>query len=597
MVNKLGPPGGISPNPPEDNVSATAADTVSSPTRDAEAPTADELFGSLPTGGLGKLKHSAPGVKVPVRQALALPRGQIDGPRRAAPPGDAKASILFSYVVDSPACLYNALAFVKNGKELFNARDRITVLKKLLKKDPKLSIDYRRVGGSSLVHAVVDNPALDGHEQAALLAFLGEQGADFNHCDGRGRNALDTAMFFRSGESQPIAIRALQEGGAKFSLNERIPVTGHLVGGWGTVTLDTPNRSGEIRLEGLTEHVAEHGLDPIFRDAIAQVQAESSAPIQKVLSATLGAWDENRDMKPLIHQIRLSETESQPYSKPVMAYTAWYKPSGHAVGLVGNAEADGYYLYACNTGAARDSERSIVRYKVSDPAIASDFLLSCTQDENKIRTLFTKGPKNKGLTRCGEAEQMPRGAVKAFQKRGNCPLASRKACLSALIWSSGQADNIPVEDLRKAYKKITTLIRGHGVREAIDVGHPTLMGKALIKMLTKADRPSCQGLAWELTLALHKHYHPDQAGALPTEAPPITSELFINTVGEVLDLSDLHPNEVYADAGRTLAQEARRKGNLQAADILDRYSKPGDGLRKLFRREFWRSVWESFAYA
>ena len=511
-----------------------------------------------------------------------------------APRGGGKATALFSLVVNRPDPLFCALSYTGKsnqwGGERYNARNRIAVVERLLSSNPGLSFHDRTSEGETLAHAIIGNPSLKGEEQATLLYFLRDHGVDFNLCDSDGINPLELALGFAEQEIEPLAIRALQEGGARYALGERIPIIGHLVGGWGHVELETLEGTEKIRLEGLTPLRAEYGLDPVFKDAITQVREESSEEMAHVLDGALSAWDDNRNMRPLLEQIRSYGLGEEFQRGPKMVTTGWVLPAGHAVGLVGNEEEDGYYLYACNTGLSADSKRCIVRYEVTDPAVTYDFLLSCAHNRDQIRTLFVEGGEDKGLTRCDSEDQLPREMEKAVQKRSNCPLACRKAALVASMWSCGQRSALSSRDLRETYKKITTLIREHGVREALDVGEPALMGKALVKMLTKADRPACQGLAWELTRALKTHYHPDEAGDLAPEPPPITSELFISTVGQVLTLTGLSPNHIFTTGGRTLAQHARHQGNLVAADLLDHYSKPMDRVKKLFRFEYWDSL-------
>ena len=203
---------------------------------------------------------------------------------------------------------------------------------------------------------------------------------------------------------------------------------------------------------------------------------------------------------------------------------------------MGNAEEHGYYLYACNTGTV-PSKRRILRYRVADPQAAIAYFRSCVEDRENIQALFKDGPSGKGLTRCSKSEQPPRALDKAAQKRANCPLTSRKACLLAMLWSCSRPTDASPEEIRKSYKATTTLLREHGVREAIALKHPALLGKGLLKMLTKVDRPRCHHLAWELALAIREQEGeapPKDRGDAPQEVPPLTSDLFMSTVSEAL---------------------------------------------------------------
>ena len=68
----------------------------------------------------------------------------------------------------------------------------------------------------------------------------------------------------------------------------------------------------------------------------------------------------------------------------------------------------------------------------------------------------------------------------------------RKAALLAMMWSENRDFNIPPQELKAGYKAVTTELRERGIRGAIESGHRELMGKALVKMLTKFDREPCQ---------------------------------------------------------------------------------------------------------
>lgn len=596
MVKKIQPPGPTKESP-ESKVHAEPDPPTPSPTTDDSSPPRKERADSLAPKEGGFLKTLGAGMKVLNKMTAPPPRGGATRHPNPTPNSnnfltEERISALFEISRADPAPLFSALTYAGQRRwttERFSANIRIAVLKRLLSNDPKLSIHDRNDDEETLAHAVITNPTLDGAEQATLIHFLADEGLDFSLCDNNGLNPLDLAVDLADDDIEYLAVRALQERGAHFSLNERIPIIGHFIGGWGHVPIDTPEGTEQIRLEGLTPTFAEYGLDPVFQDIITQVRGESSPPVQKVLAKALKAWDNNRIMLSLVDHIQRYNRHRHTENQPEMVTTGWALPTGHAVGLVGNPEADGYYLYACNTGISADPKRSIVRYKVNNPYATCAFLRRCMMERDHIRLLFTEETEDKGLIRCDKADQLPKEMEKDLQKHSNCPLAARKACLLAIMWSCGRADNIPDDELRQTYKKITTLIREHGVRETLDVGNPILMGKALIKMLTKIDRPACHPLAWELTLALKKHYQQDEGEPLPAEAPPITSKLFIKTVGKVLKLTDLRPNHIYTK-GRTLAQHARHKGNPKAAKLLDHYSKPMDGVSKFLRLDYWDSL-------
>ena len=594
MVKKIRPPGPTeegpqSNRPTEPTSPKPLPQSDTPPTKNRDTDSIEPIEGGI-------IKTLGAGMKLLNKLAPApSPRKTTRSQAQSQSPAffsETRICALLTAVKDDPHPLHSAITHGGTRARFgsyFTVDERIEVLKRLLRDNPALSIHDTNTNKETLAHSVINTPHLDGSQQATLINHLADQGLDFSRCDSEGLNPLDLAVDIADDDIEYLAVRALQKRGAHFSLNERIPIIGHFIGGWGHVPLETPEGTQQIRLEGLTATFAEYGLDPVLRDIITQVRSESSPPVQAVLDSTLKAWHENRVMNSLVDHLQRYTMNRHRQYQPEMVTTGWAFPTGHAVGLVGNAEADGYYLYACNTGIAGDPKRAIVRYKVNNPYATSDFLRRSMRERDHVKLLFTEGPEDMGLIRCDKADQLPKEMEKDLQKRSNCPLSSRKACLLALLWSCGQKDEIPSEELRETYKKITTLLREHGVREALDVGNPILMGKALVKMLTKIDRPACHPLAWNLTLALKKHYQPDEAESLPTEAPPITSELFIKTVGEVLKLTNLRPNHIYTK-GRTLAQHARHQGNPKAAELLDHYSKPMDGVRKFLRLDYWDSL-------
>jgi hypothetical protein len=252
--------------------------------------------------------------------------------------------------------------------------------------------------------------------------------------------------------------------------------------------------------------------------------------------------------------------------------TGWNHPSGHAVGFVFNQEADKNYIYACNAGDAKDPHRSIVKYEVKNFHKLLNFFRGCGQNRNQTRSLFVGKATHSGLRRVPEHQQLPSAIDKSSQKRGNCPMASRKACMLAMIWSESRRFNVEPKVVKAHYKQVTTELRERGVRGAIDAGHPGLMGKALVKMITKYDRLECQGYAYEVASAIVRQDETGVStpeGGHPVEIPNPSSPAFYETLVRALKITRT-PLDERDNAGRTLTEHAYHKGNLKAAAILER---------------------------
>ena len=201
------------------------------------------------------------------------------------------------------------------------------------------------------------------------------------------------------------------------------------------------------------------------------------------------------------------------------------------------------------------------------------FFRGCSHNNNETRAFFVGKPSQWGLRRSPESQQLPESIDRSSQKRGNCPIASRKTCLLAMLWSSSRAEGVKPKVVKQHYKAVTTGLREHGVRQAIEEGNLRLMGKALAKMLTKFDRPYCQSLAYELGDAILRKKktgsskRPDDA---PLQIPDVDSKEFATTLRSALDLSHEWPLQERGPHGRTPLEYAKHKGKPEVVDILNR---------------------------
>ena len=504
----------------------------------------------------------------------------IPSTRGTEPSLSPQAKQFLRYFRKSPDPLQNilttsALAFADGTHISPTISERVQLIRKILAKNPSLNLNALDPMGHSLIHIILFSSHFAPNEQAHLLEALAELGADFNQQDFDGDTPLDLSLKL-SVSISPIVIETLQRNGAKFSTKEDLPIIAHLLGTGGTIPLSTPAGKKILELEGLTEGFAQLGLDPIISKSIIETSHEASPPMQGPLQAARSAWQNTRDYPGFIKTIQQAGSgEVPPPVGPKVLVTGWIKPDGHAVGFVFNQEADGNYLYACNTGDLKDPRRSIVKYNVTDIDKAVKFFQECSEDRNETRRFYSQKPSAWGLKRCPKNQQLPDSLDKASQKRGNCPMASRKACLLATLWSTSRQNDVPPELVKSTYKKITTQCRQEGVHQAIESGSIPLMGRALVSMITKLDRLPCQPLAYQLAVAIlerKKSSSTDTQSQQPLQIPEVTSKEYVNTLRSALKASkqNLKARKPYYSGD--LKVHALRKGNTQAAAIIQRLS-------------------------
>ena len=151
-------------------------------------------------------------------------------------------------------------------------------------------------------------------------------------------------------------------------------------------------------------------------------------------------------------------------------------------------------------------------------------------------------------------------------------MASRKACMLAMMWSESLDHGIKPKMVKQHYKQVTTELRERGVRGAIDSGHQGLMGKALVKMLTKFDRTECQGYAYEVASAIVRQDETGSstpAGGHPVDIPPTDAGEFFNTIEKALQITRT-PLDARDGSGRTFIEHARHKNKPEVVAIFER---------------------------
>jgi len=99
-----------------------------------------------------------------------------------------------------------------------------------------------------------------------------------------------------------------------------------------------------------------------------------------------------------------------------------------------------------------------------------------------------------------------------------------------------------------------------------------LMGKALVKMLTKFDRPACQGYAYEVASAMVRHSKGEPVtpeGGHPIDIPNVETPEFEAMLREAVKLGNLDLQQRERN-GQTLAAYAEAQGKTEASSILRR---------------------------
>lgn len=510
-----------------------------------------------PSDYLDQIAGSAsPGAPAPNRaRGLQPPTASTS---QAANPAEAlslRGQVLFQFVGSRPNAVFDTVTFGESisptGASLtFSAPERLEVLETLLSRRPAGTLNARNKRGDTLAHGALLNGFLPSPDKSELLTGLARLGANLNQPNSEGDPPLELAL--RLQPLDPTLIGTLQGLGARFSTASRLAVIASLAGIGGSVP--HPSISGKrVPLEGLSPQHGTYALDPIFRDALRDVAPAITPAMQGPLGDALKSWSDTSRFDDLL--LALGTLRSAPpgsLDQPEFLVTGWDHPNGHAVSFVLSPEGDGTFLYACNTGDAKDNHRSIVKYEVTNPTEAAQFFETCAENRDHVRELFVNGPTGMGITRCEESEQIPAGVDKASQKRGNCPVASRKAGLLALLWSSSRADNVPPEEVKGEYKKVTTELRRVGVSRILAGKSLPLQGKALVSMLTKFDRPPCKQLAWEL------------ADAILGGSNPRTPD----TLGAALKESGQNLGKHTNANGRSLVMQAKHRGNPEAEAIL-----------------------------
>ena len=507
-----------------------------------------------------------------------LPGQEIRSSELTIQPLSKNGKVLLDRVAKGQSPLFDTINITglsySDGRSLtFSTDERIAVWDNLLERDPSLNLDQHNKSGYTLIHQIILSAGMDEADKVQMIQFLASRGADVNALSRDGLPPVELAL--RLSVQQPELVDTLRDSGAKMSLSERIPVLAHLIGAGGEVILKSDGTTARVALEGLSPRYAAYGLDPAFVASLSELRERTAGPMDELYQRAERGWVNTMSYDKFIGRVRDAKIGVDTRDGvPEVLSTGWDHPSGHAISFVFNHEPDGYYFYACNTGDVKDPDRSIVKYQVDDFNALLRFLKTANRNSDHTRALYVDSAEPFGLKRVAEEDQLPSAIDKSSQKIGNCTVASRKAALLAMMWSENRDFNIPPQELKAGYKAVTTELRERGIRGAIESGHQELMGKALVKMLTKFDREPCQGYAFELASAMIRKadgQDPVPPGGHPGEVPDSNSQAFEAALLQAIKIGNLNLKQ-RENNGQTLADYARSQGNLQAAEIMDRLS-------------------------
>ena len=504
---------------------------------------------------------------LPLDAKLALPSSH-------KPETTPESEALTTYLSSEPDRILKAigvrgLSDQENTSFYFTPNDRLKTIRSFL---PPLSTNAINKSGAGVIHKVISNRDLSENEKVILLQGLKRLKADFNQPNAEGIRPLDLALRYSKPEN--LVIKALHDLGASPSEESRIRIAAHLLGTGGSMPHPSPllGVPQEVPLEGLTSNLAHYGLDPVVRKILQQHIPQASQKMEAPLQHTLNSWANIRDASSLIQNLEAARSPStQHHVSPSVLMTGWTSPNAHALGFVFNQEGDESYLYACNTGGNMDPSRTIVKYKVVDFEKTIQLFRSASRNPDETRGIYVGPPSLWGLERCPEEEQIPSAIDKSSQKRGNCPMAARKACALAMLWSTSRDTNVPPSEVKATYKAFTTDLRKEGVQQAIESENPILQGKALVSLLTKLDRPGYDTIAYNLANTIMRQQNPRfwwlRKGA-QGKVPATGSPQYLATIRSALATGKQDLGAITSTFGEDLAIHALRKGNSKAATIL-----------------------------
>ena len=390
---------------------------------------------------------------------------------------------------------------------------------------------------------------------------------------------IDLQPFFSEGHSSEMDALASQV--EALSRIPRYKMIAHLLSTGGS--FDFSEQSGKyniVSLEGLSRKNAQQVFPMVFAGVTRLTQdllqtkgskghGEAST-WRPLLGRIAECWDSENSLSGLGQAIYGSGGKRELSSELEVVPTGWLGyPSGHAVGFVYALEEGEPVIYACNTGNFGDAHRTIVRYSIADDTLFEEFLRSGDQNDHLIQQFWKSGPKASGLQRCPEEAQIPLEIARVRQRRGNCPIAARKSCQLAMMWSLGVRAGLSPVQIKTVYKATTTLLRGIGVRAALNTEDPRFLGNAMMAMLSKWNRPDCRRDAYRISDALLKHHGEPESGLEYSQVSleELNSETSLGFVKRALEVSKLDLNKTGKGNGR-LIDDARRYHNHEVVALF-----------------------------
>ena len=362
-------------------------------------------------------------------------------------------------------------------------------------------------------------------------------------------------------------------------VKRRYPLLAHLIGIGGEFQVsERGSVAWEVNLEGLYTKDSRLFLPPVFHQISRRIRAlllagtedgDVATVYDRVFRPIENAWASECDWKEFGQVIKREESSGLA-PELVCVRTGWKQPKGHATGLVYAKEGDKHVLYACNAGESGKLNRSVEKFEIADMTKFSSYLRRTTHLPNSCREIWFGIPKELGLVSVKKSEQIPDEFSRQAQKRGNCPIASRKSCQLAMLWSMGRQNGLDPESIKRFYKMTTTAIRMEGVGLALRDDNPKFLPRVLKALISKWDRPDCRRLAYRVADRLMELH-----GVLPV-SNGITDAIshqelgkapYVDSIGLAVRLCALDLKAEDSD-GMSMLKYAKDNNNAEVVKLL-----------------------------
>jgi hypothetical protein len=352
----------------------------------------------------------------------------------------------------------------------------------------------------------------------------------------------------------------------------RYRLLAHLVGMGGAFELPRDPLKGEVQLEELGREDATTFLPPVFRLVTRRIHRVllGDLTVEGPRSLVEGVFRPIEDA--WVAEIGLEQLEGllDVREDLIVVRAGWEEPAKHVVGLVYAREGEKHILYASNTGEQGESGRVIQKLEIRDLPLFREFLRKSAVSPDEVREIWAPRLERLGLVPASKGEQIPEEFSRARQKRDNAPMAARKACQLAMLWSVGRRQGLTSAQVRSLYKMTTTGIRMEGVGAALRDGNAEFLSRVFVALLSKWDRPDCRRLVFRVGDRLLESHGLDPVSYGVTDTLPFKSlaenphvdwiRMTVQACGLNLEARD--------SQGKSLQDYAKEHGNTEVVNLL-----------------------------